>query len=129
MPTYDNEILAAALLGYEQQKIKIETKIERLRAYLSGHVPPVSESGSGRKRSAATRKRMAAAQQRRWAAKNGEGAEAIPAESTATKKTATKKVAAKRTERAPLSAEARERIAAAQRKRWEAAKKAAKKNR
>jgi hypothetical protein len=69
MPTYDNEILEAAVIGYEHQKREIEIKIEQLRAHLGGHVAQVSETATGRKRtfSSATRKRMAAAQQKRWA--------------------------------------------------------------
>jgi hypothetical protein len=122
MPTYDNEILEAALIGYEHQKKEIETKIEQLRAYLGGHVAPMNEAASPRKRtfSAATRKRMAAAQQKRWASKNAT-AETAPAEAAAPAK------GTKKATRTPMSAEGRERIAAAQRKRWAKTKKAAKK--
>jgi hypothetical protein len=122
MPTYDNEILEAALIGYEHQKREIETKIEQLRAHLGGHVAPMNEAASTRKRtfSAATRKRMAAAQQKRWASKNAV-AETAPAEAAAPAKET------KETTRTPMSAEGRERIAAAQRKRWAKTKKAAKK--
>jgi hypothetical protein len=122
MPTYDNEILEAALIGYEHRKREIEAKIEQLRIHLGGHVAQVREASvSGRRRSfsAATRKRMAAAQQKRWAAKNAVEAVENSVE-TATEPKATKK------NRAPLSSEARERIAAAQRKRWAKTKKAAK---
>jgi hypothetical protein len=125
MATYDNDILEAALIGYEHQRKEIETKIEQIRAHLGGHVTPNGKTAPGRKRtfSAATRKRMAAAQQKRWASKNAGGAEAVtPAEVAPAK--ATKKAGGKRT---PMSAEARERIAAAQRKRWAKTNKAAKK--
>jgi hypothetical protein len=124
MPTYDNEILEAALIGYEHQKKRIETKIEQLRTHLGGHVAQVSEApvlGKRRPFSAATKKRMAAAQRRRWANKNAGEAE------TASEETAAPVMATKKAKRTPTSAEGRERIAAAQRKRWAASKKAAKK--
>jgi hypothetical protein len=108
MATYDNEILEAALIGYEYQKREIEIKIEELRANLVGHVAP-EENAPVRKRrgfSAATKKRMAAAQRARWAKKNANEAETPPAETTAPVR-ATEK--AKRA----LSPEARERMAAA----------------
>jgi hypothetical protein len=126
MPTYDNEILEAALIGYEHQKREIETKIEQIRAHLGGHVAPKSEIVSGSKPtfSAATRKRMAAAQQKRWASKSAE-AETAPAEAAAPVEATAK--ATKKATRTPMSAEGRERIAAAQRKRWAKTKKAAKK--
>jgi hypothetical protein len=121
MPTLDRETLEAALIGYEQQKKEIDTKIEQLRDHLGGLVVPVSSADTVGNRvvSVAARKRMAAAQQKRWAAKRADESEAAPAVKTATKKaTGT---------RAPLSPEARERIAAAQRKRWAKTKRAAKK--
>jgi hypothetical protein len=126
----DNEILAAALLGYKAELAKLEQRITDIRARLSVKSPgrprreaptegitPASASAK-RKVSAATRKRMAAAQQKRWAAKSADAPEIAPKVEIATKKTAGK--------RAPLSPEAGERIAAAQRKRWAKAKKAAK---
>jgi hypothetical protein len=118
MPTNDRDILEAALIGYEQQKKEIDTKIEQLREHLSGHIVPAEETVVKRVMSAATRKRMAAAQQKRWAAKSADAYEIAPKVEIATKKATGK--------RAPLSPEARERIAAAQRKRWAKAKKAAK---
>jgi hypothetical protein len=129
MPTYDNDILGAALIGFEHQKREIETKIEQIRAQLGSHLTPKSETVPGHKLtfSAATRKRMAAAQQKRWASKDAEAGTspmetAAPAEVAAAK--AIKKPGGKRS---PMSADARERIAAAQRKRWAKTKKAAKK--
>jgi hypothetical protein len=116
MPTYDKDILEAALIGYEQQTKGIDAKIKQLREHLGGHVAQ-QETVVKRVMSAATRKRMAAAQQKRRAAKNADATGAAR-ESEITK--------TKKGKRAPLSAEARERIAAAQRKRWAKAKKAAK---
>jgi hypothetical protein len=124
MPTYDNEILEAALIGYEHQKKEIEAKIELLRAHLGGHAAQVREApASGKRRpfSAATKKRMAAAQRRRWANKNAGEAETASEETTAPVK------ATRKAKRTPMSAEGRERIAAAQRRRWAASKKATKK--
>jgi hypothetical protein len=118
MPTNDRDILEAALIGYEQQKKEIDTKIKQLREHLGGHIAPAEETVVKRVMSAATRKRMAAAQQKRWAAKSVDASEIAPKVEVPTKKATGK--------RAPLSPEARERIAAAQRKRWAKAKKAAK---
>jgi hypothetical protein len=125
MPTYDNDILEAALIGYEHQKREIETKIEQLRAHLGGHLATSTDAVPVRKRagfSAASKKRMSEAQRKRWAKKHAGEAETAPAETTAPVR-ATKKSGGKRS----LSPEARERIAAAQRKRWAASKKATKK--
>jgi hypothetical protein len=68
-------MVAAAILGYEEQKRQIDAEIAELRAMGSETEPPSSESESTlakppkRKMSAATRKAMALAQQKRWAAK------------------------------------------------------------
>jgi hypothetical protein len=125
----DNEVLAAALLGYEAELAKVKQKIIDIRSHL-GVRPPgrprrdattegtTADFGPAkRKVSAAARDRMAAAQRKRWAAKRADASEIAPKVDIGAKKATSK--------RAPLSSEARERIAAAQRKRWARAKKAA----
>jgi peptidoglycan hydrolase CwlO-like protein len=71
MPTkLDNEIVAAAIAGFEEQKKRIDAQISELRNMLS----PAASDGStpapkGRRHmSAAARARIAAAQRKRWAA-------------------------------------------------------------
>jgi hypothetical protein len=76
----DNEILAAALLGYEAELAKLELKVADIRTRLGVRSPgrPKREAPTEgttpasaptkRKMSAAGRKRIAAAQRRRWAA-------------------------------------------------------------
>ena len=77
MPTQKltNEIIAAAVEGYEAQKIRIDGKIAELRAMLPGGSPEaaaVTEAPARkRKISAAARRRMAIAQKKRWAAIKG----------------------------------------------------------
>jgi hypothetical protein len=77
MPTQKltNEIIAAAVEGYEAQKIRIEGKIAELRAMLPGGSPEAAAvpEAPARKRkiSAAARRRMAIAQKKRWAAIKG----------------------------------------------------------
>jgi hypothetical protein len=117
MPTkLTNEIIAAAIAGFEGQKRKIDTQIAELRAMLSGS--PVDAradepvKGPHRKRSSAARKRMAAAQRKRWAAVKGQTA--APAKKTSKPKR-------------KLSAAGRAAIIAAMKKRW-ADKKATAKN-
>src|ERR1035441_9086306 len=73
MPTkLTPEIITAAILGFEEQKRHINTKIAQLRAMLSGGpVEPASSleapKRKRRKMSAAARARIAEAQRRRWA--------------------------------------------------------------
>lgn len=76
----DKEILAAALIGFEAQRAKVDEKIRDLRATLGLQSPgrPKKISGpaiptSPRKRtkrelSPEAREKMAAAQRKRWAA-------------------------------------------------------------
>jgi len=79
MPTrLTNEIISAAIAGFEQQKRHIDTQIAELRAMLDGGTEPIpaaTPEAPTRKRkkfSAAARKRMKEAQQRRWAKIRGE---------------------------------------------------------
>jgi hypothetical protein len=110
----DNELLAAALIGYEQQRSKIEGKIAELEheiASLGRRNMRLSRDGTALTRkhtiSAAARKRIAAAQRKRWAAfhKNQ-------------KATSAKQAAAG--PKRQMSTAARKRIAEATKKRWAA---------
>ena len=65
-------MLQMALVGFQIEKDRIESKIQELRAKLKGKAPLASASGEAaapRKRelSDAARKRIAMAQKRRWA--------------------------------------------------------------
>ncbi|SRR5579885_2838666 len=115
----DPELLAAALVGYEQQRSEITEKIAEIQRQLGGRAgrgSEVSANGAApaRKRtmSAAARKRIAAAQKKRWAAYR-------TGHAPAAKKTgAVQKAAAKPMRK--MSAAARKRIAEAAKKRWAA---------
>jgi hypothetical protein len=76
IPKLTNEIVLAAILGFEEQKRRIDAQIADLRAMLSDG-PEVSEASKPagprkRKMSAAGRKAIADAQRKRWAASRGE---------------------------------------------------------
>jgi hypothetical protein len=106
----DNEILEAALIGYQHMRDEVERKIAELRGRI-GAQPASRQMPSGaipgkpapkRILSAAARRRIAMAQKRRWAAyKKEHGTKAAP----------------KRAKRV-LSAAGRARIVAATKKRW-----------
>jgi hypothetical protein len=71
-PKLTNEIINAAILGFESQKTRIDAQIAELRAMLSGGPAETAATPQAptRKRtrfSAAARRRMKEAQQRRWA--------------------------------------------------------------
>src|ERR1035441_3703734 len=74
MPTkLTPEIINAAIVGFEQQQLHIDTQIAELRAMLSGSAAePAATPGpirpKRRKMSAAGRKAIAEAQRKRWAA-------------------------------------------------------------
>jgi hypothetical protein len=105
-PKLSDEILAAALEGFEAQKSRIETKIAEIRGLLGG-TPVSSDIGKPkRKVSASARRRMARAQKLRWKKIKQTAETAKP--------------------KRHMSAGARKRIATAQKKRWAAIKKAAK---
>jgi hypothetical protein len=111
-PLLTSEILAAAIGGFEAQKVRIDEQIAQLRQLLNGDRPVAASTSEPqkqprRKMSAATRKRMAEAQRKRWAAKSG----AEEASETTAKP------------KRKLSAAGRAAIVAALKKRW-AAKKA-----
>jgi hypothetical protein len=115
------EIIAAAILGFEQQKRHIDTKIAELRAMLPGGstgtaTTPEVSTLRRKKFSVAARRRMKEAQQRRWAKVRGEAVPSAPAKPGPSKP------------KRKLSKAGRAAIVAALKKRW-AAKKAAAKTR
>jgi hypothetical protein len=124
MPTakLTKEIIDAAILGFEEQKRKIDVQIAGLRALSSGEPlgqasAPASSVPDRKKRkfSAAALKRMKEAQKARWAKVRGETpAAAAPAVKAAKPKR-------------KLSATGRANIVAALKKRWATKKAAAKK--
>jgi hypothetical protein len=113
-PKLTDEILTAALEGYEAQKTRIDTHIAEIRSMLGGArtgTAASSEAGKPkRKVSASSRRRMALAQKLRWKKikQSSETAQAVTAKP-----------------KRHMSASARKRIAAAQKKRWAAIKKEA----
>ena len=119
MPTkLNDELITAAILGFEEQKRHIDMQIAELRAMLSGGsartaATPGALAQKPRKFSAAARQRMKEAQRRRWAKIRGESGKEKPAPKAAKGKRR-------------LSAAGRAAIIAAAKKRW-AAIKAAKK--
>ena len=105
------EIIAAAILGFEEQKRHIDSKIAELRAVLPGGpaetaMTPEASTRKPRKFSAAARRRMREAQQRRWASIRGESAPSAPATPEALKP------------KRKLSAAGRKAIQEALRRRW-----------
>jgi hypothetical protein len=113
-PKITNEIIAAAIAGYESQKTRIDQQIAELRRLLAGGpaktaAPAAGTSPKRRKFSAEARRRMKEAQQRRWAKIRGESEPAKPATVPAKPKR-------------KISAAGRRAIAEASRKRWAAVK-------
>src|SRR5690348_18114583 len=70
--TGDPELLAAALVGYEQQRSEIVERIGEIQRQLGGRAPAATpnDAAPGRKRtmSPSARKRIAEAKRKRWAA-------------------------------------------------------------
>ena|ERR1017187_1509416 len=119
MPTQKltNEIITAAILGFEQQKTHIDAKIAELRALLPGGpaesaTTPEAPTRKRKKFSAASRRRMAMAQKARWAKIKGESESTAPAKAPKAKRR--------------ISKEGMARIIAATKKRWRLQKAAAK---
>jgi hypothetical protein len=110
MPTkLTHEIIAAAILGFEEQKRHIDSQIGELRATLPGRSTeaastPEAPKRKRRKISAAGRARIAEAQRQRWAASRKPSQPAAPQESPKPKRR--------------LSAAGRKAIIAATKKRW-----------
>jgi hypothetical protein len=112
IPRLTNEIIDAAILGFEEQKRRLDAQLAELRAMRNGASQTAPASARPRRKmSAAGRKAIAAAQRQRWATLKGEGVA---------------QVAPKKAKR-KLSRAGRAAIVAALKKRW-AAKKAAKKS-
>jgi hypothetical protein len=105
-PRLTNEIITAAIDGYEFQKTRIDAKIAELRAMLSGGptepaTTPAPAKRKRRKMSAAGRKAISEATKKRWAAFHAaQQASEQPALKKAArksaKKTARKKAAVKK---------------------------------
>jgi hypothetical protein len=117
MPTQKltNDIITAAIEGFEAQKKRIDEQIAELRSFLTGGLAETPKPGAARKRgkfSDAARLRMKEAQQRRWARIKGQSVPPTPAMVSAKPKR-------------HISEAGRQAIADAVRRRW-AAKKAAK---
>jgi hypothetical protein len=111
MPTLTIEVINAAILGFEEQKRRLDQQIAELRGLLPGATPaPEAAKSTRRKMSAAGKKAIAAAQRKRWAAQKAEP------------NVAPVKAAAK--PKRKLSAAGKAAIVAALKKRW-AAKRAA----
>ena len=105
------EIITAAILGFEEQKRHIDSKIAELRAMLPGGpaetaATPDAPTRKRRKFSAAARRRMREAQQRRWASIKGQSEPSAPATPEAPKP------------KRKLSAAGRKAIQDAVRRRW-----------
>ena len=118
MPTQKltNEIISAAIDGYEFQKTRIDAKIAELKAMLPGGPAGTAapETTKRKKFSAATRRNMAMAQKARWAKLRGESEPPAPATPEAPKP------------KRRISKEGLARIIAAAKKRWRLQKAAAK---
>jgi hypothetical protein len=113
----DADFLAAALVGYEQQRVEIEKKIAELRRQLGGLRVSATAGGAvstdggppairkRRQMSGAGRKRIAEAQRKRWAAaRKATNQHLVPAAKPAKKR--------------KISAAARKRMSEVTKKRW-----------
>src|SRR5665213_2758491 len=108
-----DEIIIAAISGFETQKAKIDHQIAELRTMLDGGPAestatktPEAPVGKRKKFSAAARKRMAEAQRLRYSKLKGETEPSTPATPEAAKP------------KRKISAEGMKRIIAATKKRW-----------
>src|SRR4051812_998513 len=84
MTQITNEIINAAIEGFEGQKRRIDEQIAELRSMTNGSltsngVPKAPTARKGRTMSAEGRARIAEAQRKRWAASKGEGEDTTPA--------------------------------------------------
>ncbi|MGC9999707.1 MAG: hypothetical protein ABSE21_06380 [Bryobacteraceae bacterium] len=83
-PKLTNEIIAAAIAGFESQKAQIDQQIAELRSLLAGGPAKTAATAAGTtpkrwKLSIGTRHKMKEAQQRRWAKIRGESEPSKPA--------------------------------------------------
>jgi hypothetical protein len=92
-PKLTNQIITAAIDGFEAQKTRIDAKIAELRALLPGGSAETTAATSEpatpkrRKMSAAARKRIGDAQRKRWAeSKKSEAPATAPAKTAPAKK-------------------------------------------
>ena len=114
MPTkLTNEIISAAIEGFESQKARIDQQISELRVMLSGGPAetPATPEPKRKKFSVSARRRMKEAQQRRWAKIRGESEPPGPADSPEPQQSKRR-----------ISEEGMKRIVAATKKRWRLAK-------
>ena len=114
-PKLTHEIITAAILGFDEQRRRIDAQIAALRAMLSGGpaetaATPETPTIKRRKFSASARRHMKQAQQRRWAKIRGETEAPAPTKQEPAK--------AKR----KLSKAGKAAIVAALKKRWAAKK-------
>lgn len=137
MATYsmEEDYLPFALIGLEQRRDEIDTKIAEIRQLLgrSGGTPKTTASapsaskkaGKRRTMSPEARARIAEAQRARWANTKGTAKKSSGKATSDAKTPAKAKAAAKTkgTKKRTMSPEARARIAEAQRKRWAASRK------
>ena len=73
--TISNEVLKAAIVGFEEQKRQIDAKIAELRDLLATRTEPAKQpTPQPRKLSTEGRQRIIAATKRRWAAARKKGA-------------------------------------------------------
>ncbi|HEX3747055.1 MAG TPA: hypothetical protein VHW09_24130 [Bryobacteraceae bacterium] len=109
-PKLTNDIIAAAILGFEAQKRHLDTRIAELRAMQGGSStetePNIDSPRKRRKMSAAARAAIGEAQRKRWAASKAASAGVAP------------EVVSK--QKRKLSASGRKAIIAAVKKRWAA---------
>ena len=115
-PKLTNEIIDAAIEGFEQQKRRIDEQISELRVVRSGspaQSASVPTKQPRRKMSPAGRKAIAEAQRKRWAASKGQAEPQAPKPANRPKR--------------KLSAAGRANIVAALKKRWAAKKAGSKK--
>src|SRR3954453_10543507 len=88
-PKLTNEIIDAAIEGFEAQKRRIDDRISELRAMRSGSPAPAASAPTKqprRKMSAAGKKAIAEAQRKRWAASRVEAQPKAPTAKAAKKK-------------------------------------------
>jgi hypothetical protein len=105
-PRLTNAIIDAAILGFEEQKRRIDAQIADLRAMFSGRPADITDTRRPRRKmSAAGRKAIAEAQRKRWAAAKTQS------ESTTSRASKPKR---------KLSAAGKAAIVAALKKRWAA---------
>ncbi len=108
-----NEIIIAAIEGFEAQKNRLDGQIAELRSFLTGNPTEIAaepaRTGKRGKFSEATKLKMKAAQLRRWAKIKGDSAPSTPAAEGSKPKR-------------QLSEAGRQAIAEAARKRWAATK-------